>query len=415
MDTEGAVLGPDRVLVRRTSRGFRGMERRNASILQKSLFDVGRDDDWLFRQAQRIAEALDRGEIALAQIYGLHIPLRDLDDRQLRDIAVASLVKGYNPNEPRLPKGDPNGGEWTTGGDASVPGTPTNSSGSSTSGAEDGEGGGNSPSAPELSAVPLSDSPSSDNAANHGDGSTSSPPMRFDWGPPIDLPTSNSPRGDDADRDSNPSTLGSSDVGNDSKGSALSTEDTGPSEGGSSQQELHETPPPEIPTKEPTTTQQRNAALRAVATWLGRALAILGPAFQLDPRVRMVFAAIEAAGWIADYLPKVLSYLDQPKTLEELQNAVGEGGSGYETHHIVEAQKRSTDPQSNSRRFPDWIDARENLVRVPYWKHVEISSWYSKPNKKFDRLSPRDFLRGKSWVEQYRVGIETLRDFGVLK
>jgi hypothetical protein len=117
VDAEGAMLGPDCVLVRHTPGGFRGIGRDDASTVQKCLLDGDRDDDWLFQQCRRIAEALDNGEIALAQIYGLRIPIDDLDDRQLRRIASAGLAKAsFNPDEPRVPKGDPHGGEWTTGG-----------------------------------------------------------------------------------------------------------------------------------------------------------------------------------------------------------------------------------------------------------------------------------------------------------
>jgi hypothetical protein len=116
VDAEGAMLGPDCVLVRRTSRGFRGIEREHAAAWQKCALVEGRDRDLLFRQSQRITEALDKGELALAQIYGLHIPVADLDDRRLARIAQIGFAKGYNPDELRVPKGDPHGGEWTTGG-----------------------------------------------------------------------------------------------------------------------------------------------------------------------------------------------------------------------------------------------------------------------------------------------------------
>ena len=80
------------------------------------------DPNWLYAQSQRIAAALDRGEVALAQIYGLRIPVRDLDGRQLKQLgALAPLAKAdFNPDEPRLPAGQPGGGEWTTGEDASA-------------------------------------------------------------------------------------------------------------------------------------------------------------------------------------------------------------------------------------------------------------------------------------------------------
>jgi len=50
------------------------------------------------------------------------------------------------------------------------------------------------------------------------------------------------------------------------------------------------------------------------------------------------------------------------------------------------------------------IDASDNLVRIPTFKHEEISGWYSKPNKNFGGMKPRDYLRGKPWAERRRVG-----------
>ena len=37
------------------------------------------------------------------------------------DAAIVDLLKGFNPDEPRVPAGNPDGGEWTDGGDASAP------------------------------------------------------------------------------------------------------------------------------------------------------------------------------------------------------------------------------------------------------------------------------------------------------
>src|ERR1700753_3943999 len=57
-----------------------------------------------------------QGEIALAQIYGLRIPVAELNDRTLYRLALIDIGKaGFNPDEPRIPKGAPHAGEWTTG------------------------------------------------------------------------------------------------------------------------------------------------------------------------------------------------------------------------------------------------------------------------------------------------------------
>ena len=60
------------------------------------------------------------------------------------------------------------------------------------------------------------------------------------------------------------------------------------------------------------------------------------------------------------------------------------------------------------------IDSRENPVRIPLLKHIDISAWYSTGNDEFDGLSPRDHLRDKDWDEQMRVGLDRLHKHKVL-
>ena len=444
VDADGATLGPDCVLVRRTSRGFRGIERDHADALQKCALAEGRDRDLLFRQSQRIAEALDKGEVALAQIYGLHIPVIDLDDGQLARISRIGFSRGYNPDEPRIPKGNPHGGEWTTGetadgaggsidiladigdggGDSgSDDGGATSDGGGDDSGAggdgeSDGDGNSNPPATSDGSSGSLEATVEGGDQGN-GDGTApADSPISYKW--PDASPSGSAPSVQPPSVDSAPSTLGAPDLGDGAPGATPQADDaqspsqnTAPPPTGS---EPSNAPPPDVPTTQPATTQQINALLRSLATWLGRAMAVLGAVYEFDPEVAAVLTAIEATIWLADYAPKIFSYLDTPKTLAELQNAATRPASrGYEVHHIVEAQKRSSDPQRNAERFGDWIDSRENLVRVPYWRHVEISSWYSTVNEDYNGLSPRDYLRGRSWEEQYEIGLKALRRFGVLK
>jgi hypothetical protein len=122
VDADGATLGPDCALVRRTAQGYRLLAREEAAVLQDFLFGESGEPDWLFRQCQRIAAALDNDQIALAQIFGLRIPIDDLDDWRLNRLAAAApLIKaGFNPDEPRVPAGEPGGGEWTTDGDSEM-------------------------------------------------------------------------------------------------------------------------------------------------------------------------------------------------------------------------------------------------------------------------------------------------------
>jgi hypothetical protein len=195
VDAAGAVLGPACVLVDRTPAGFRGIDREHASTLQKCVLDGEPDDDWLFRQSQRIANALNKGEIALAQIYGLRIPVRELDDRLLKRLGAGSFGKwSFNPDEPRIPKGDPHGGEWTTGGDGSsaessdASGTDANQGDFLTSNSD-----GASASQPEGS--PEEDNAPTDDEGGGDDGSAQpdQPPIRWEMKPLGDAAAGNMP------------------------------------------------------------------------------------------------------------------------------------------------------------------------------------------------------------------------------
>src|SRR5712691_3263940 len=76
VDADGAMLGPDCVLVRRTPGGFRCLAPGEARALQAAMLGPGPDPDWLFEPSRRIAQALAAGETALAQIYGAVHPAR---------------------------------------------------------------------------------------------------------------------------------------------------------------------------------------------------------------------------------------------------------------------------------------------------------------------------------------------------
>ena len=134
-----------------------------------------------------------------------------------------------------------------------------------------------------------------------------------------------------------------------------------------------------------------------------------------DARLRMLMRLVEAAAWLVEYIPKILSYLDPPHSLDELQRDAADPRDGYQVHHIVETQYNSNDPASNWRRFGTRLEAPDNRVSIPYWKHVEISSWYSTKNKDYGGMTPRAYLRGKSWGVQYKVGLRIMRHFGALK
>jgi hypothetical protein len=61
------------------------------------------------------------------------------------------------------------------------------------------------------------------------------------------------------------------------------------------------------------------------------------------------------------------------------------------------------------------IDAPENLVSVPRFKHQEISDWYSTRNEKFGNFTPRKYLSDKDWNTRAAMGLDALKEVGVLK
>lgn len=162
--------------------------------------------------------------------------------------------------------------------------------------------------------------------------------------------------------------------------------------------------PPEPPKDPPKDKVSKTQAAKALAKEIARrALRRAGP-------IGAAITVIDIGHRLYSEYPSIRSYQDKPATLGELQENVGKRRSGYEDHHIVE---RSAGKNEN---FPDsMISGADNLVSVPKYKHHEISGWYGTKNPRFGGLSPREYLRGKSWSEQVQMGHYALRKFGVLK
>lgn len=178
----------------------------------------------------------------------------------------------------------------------------------------------------------------------------------------------------------------------------------------SSKKPSEKEPLPEIPAERPVSAQLRNQIVKQLAKWAIKALLVetgmgpvVGTAFLMSD-------IIEAATWLQEYAPAIQSYLDSPKTLDELQQGALTSRPGYDIHHIVEQTPAEKDG------FPrSMIDAPGNLASVPKFKHQEISDWYSTNNEEFGSITPREYLRDKDWNTRTRIGLRALRDHGVLK
>jgi hypothetical protein len=111
---------------------------------------------------------------------------------------------------------------------------------------------------------------------------------------------------------------------------------------------------PIIPKQRPGSQKERNDIAREIAQWL----------------VKNLGRVVEGVAWLEEYEASINAYLDPPKSLEELQQAASTRKAGYDIHHIVEQTPARKD------KFPDsMINAPENLVSIPRFKHWEINRW----------------------------------------
>jgi hypothetical protein len=61
------------------------------------------------------------------------------------------------------------------------------------------------------------------------------------------------------------------------------------------------------------------------------------------------------------------------------------------------------------------VEARNNIVRIPRYKHWQINEYYQARREDLGWQTPREYLKGKSTEERYQFGLRVLRDVGVLK
>jgi hypothetical protein len=269
------------------------------------------------------AERLQKGKGTQKQVSASEIAA-EIARQVFRELRKA----GFNPNEPRVPAGNPDGGEWTR---------------------EDGDSTG-------TDTRVLSDATPDDNWIPGGQYAANDPPgIGHNQGPPLE-------------------------------------------------------DPPEILPNPPSIPQAITGFLKTAAYWLASAVA------RADKRVALFLAALAATWWLVNkYLPYVIAYQDPPKTWEELQQNALRKRPGYDIHHPVEQTPARDDGFSDSV-----VDGPENRLSIPRLKHWQINGWYGRANPQFkdqndDDISPRDYLRGKSWEERMRVGKEALILYGVLK
>jgi hypothetical protein len=129
---------------------------------------------------------------------------------------------------------------------------------------------------------------------------------------------------------------------------------------------------------------------------------------------------IDIINTLQDITPELQKSLEPPKDLDELRadkgfrsfssfsefkRHYGPAGERFEWHHIVE----------QSADFPsEQINTTDNIIRVPKFIHEEINQIFSTTTKGRN-YTIRDAMHGESFETQRRLGLQLLRDLGVIK
>ena len=198
----------------------------------------------------------------------------------------------------------------------------------------------------------------------------------------------------------------------------LVSDKMGPGIGHSGGPPLDEEGEPKLPSDRPATTRELNARGKVMTNRLGPQ--VRGGVKNKAQALAEFAQESGASDWLGTQVGRFLSQFDDPKSLDDLiaseKNNDPPRKFGYETHHIVEVHRNADNPLANSNSFSsDELESDANKVRIPYYGHRAISDFYATPSGRFGGLSPREYLRGKSWDEQYQFGLDVMREFGVLK
>jgi hypothetical protein len=158
-------------------------------------------------------------------------------------------------------------------------------------------------------------------------------------------------------------------------------------------------PEPTVPPERPATMREANVVVKELSYWLA------------DP---VTFDAVDrvlgVGSWLFDFRHYITAYLQPPRTLDELRAAGRQPQPGFDRHHFVEKASARED------NFPEsWIEGDDNILGIPTLKHWLLNAWYQTPQSAFGWMSPREYLRGRSWEERERVGRIGLVKVGVLK
>ena len=97
-------------------------------------------------------------------------------------------------------------------------------------------------------------------------------------------------------------------------------------------------------------------------------------------------------------------------SMSAFKRANGSAGEGYEWHHIVEQSQIK-----KSGFSPEEIHNTNNVTRIETSVHREVSRYYSTKQGDLGGLTPRDYLRGRSYEFQFDFGKDILNRFHTVR
>jgi hypothetical protein len=112
---------------------------------------------------------------------------------------------------------------------------------------------------------------------------------------------------------------------------------------------------------------------------------------------------------------QMITSLDPPKTLEELQKRPTENVLGYERHHIVEQNDFNLKKTTVVKFGKERIEDPDNIAWVPRLKHEEITNFYNSRPDDGSASTFRESIRDLDYEQQRAIGLQKMRDVGVLK
>lgn len=120
---------------------------------------------------------------------------------------------------------------------------------------------------------------------------------------------------------------------------------------------------PAIPVERPSNPARVTEVTKNSARWLQQA-----KTSGASTQARGFIGKLMETDWLRGYLPRITSYLDEPKTLQELEAGVSSPRAGFDVHHRAERTAALADGYSRAL-----VNGRANLVLIPTLRHWEIT------------------------------------------